>query len=272
MAAERAGTESVSVPKPGRSDVYDMSEGMGYSMTDRIKVRIKFSKHGPVKFVGHLDFMRYFQKCIRRAKLDISYTEGFSPHQIMSFATALGVGVETDGDYLDIECDKVTSCEDMMDRLNAVMAEGVKVENVVILPQGTPNAMSSVAAASYRLYLKDGSKFGEELIEASKRLLGAETIVIRKENKKARKKGRAFEGINDYIEEDVKDRIFEAVLEPGGMECLVDASSAGNVRPMNLLELIYQEAGAVLDPLNVQIVRRDLYRYEGNDLVPLDHI
>ncbi len=239
---------------------------------DKIKVRIKFSKHGPVKFVGHLDFMRYFQKSIRRAKLDIAYSEGFSPHQIMSFATALGVGVETDGDYLDIECNTVTSCEDMMERLNAVMAEGVSIRNVVILPEGTPNAMSSVAAAGYRLCLKDGTVFSKELIEASEKVLSAEKIVIRKENKKAKKKGRAVEGVNDFIEEDVKERIFDAKLTPEYFECLVDASSAGNVRPLNLLELIYNEAGVKLDPLNVQIIRNDLYRYDGEELVPLDHV
>ena len=48
-----------------------------------MKVRIKFSKQGPVKFIGHLDVMRYFQKAMRRAAIDIKYSEGFSPHQIM---------------------------------------------------------------------------------------------------------------------------------------------------------------------------------------------
>jgi len=236
----------------------------------RIKVRIKFSKHGPVKFVGHLDFMRYFQKCIRRAKIDIAYSEGFSPHQIMSFATALGVGIETDGDYLDIECNSVTSCEDMMDRLNATMAEGVRIENVVILPEGTPNAMSSVAAAGYKLICKNGSGFGNDLTEAANRVLNSDSIIIRKENKKAKKKGRAIEGINDYIEEDIKDRIYKAELYADRFECLVDASSAGNVRPLNLLDLICKEAGMTLDPLNIQIIRTDLYLMKDNRLTPLD--
>ena len=241
-------------------------------MDNRIKVRIKFSKHGPVKFVGHLDFMRYFQKCIRRAKLDIAYTEGFSPHQIMSFATALGVGVETDGDYLDIECNSVTSTEDIMEKLNSTMAEGVRIENVVILPEGTPNAMSSVAGARYRLILKDGSLYPEDVIEASDRVLNAGSVIIRKENKNAKKKGRAVEGVNDFIEEDIKDRIFDALLTPECFECFVDASSAGNVRPMNLLQLIYDSSGKELDPLNVQIIRKDLYMRKEEELVPLDHV
>ena len=68
-----------------------------------MKVRIKFSKNGPVKFIGHLDVMRYFQKAIRRAEVDIAYSKGFSPHQIMSFAAPLGVGQTSESEYFDIE-------------------------------------------------------------------------------------------------------------------------------------------------------------------------
>ena len=59
-----------------------------------MKVRIKFSKLGNMRFIGHLDIMRYFQKAMRRAKIPIKYSEGFSPHQIMSFASPLSIGVE----------------------------------------------------------------------------------------------------------------------------------------------------------------------------------
>ena len=62
-----------------------------------MKVRIKFSKEGPVKFVGHLDTMRYFQKAIRRANLPVAFSGGYSPHMIMSFAAPLGVGTESLG-------------------------------------------------------------------------------------------------------------------------------------------------------------------------------
>ena len=55
-----------------------------------MKVRIKFTKEGPMKFVGHLDTMRYFQKAVRRAELPIAFSGGYSPHMIMSFAAPLG--------------------------------------------------------------------------------------------------------------------------------------------------------------------------------------
>ena len=62
-----------------------------------MKVRIKFSKEGPMKFVGHLDTMRYFQKALRRAELPVAFSGGYSPHMIMSFAVPLGVGMESLG-------------------------------------------------------------------------------------------------------------------------------------------------------------------------------
>lgn len=251
---------------------YVLKEVKSLNRDNRIKVRIKFSKHGPVKFVGHLDFMRFFQKAIRRAKIDIAYSEGFSPHQIMSFATALGVGVETDGDYLDIEVMSTPDCVRMKDELNAVVVDGVKIENVTVLPDGAPNAMSSVAAAGYKLYRRDGLDFNDEVIEAADRVLNLDTLIIRKENKKAKKKGRAIEGVNDVITMDIKAHVYEAELTGKAFTCLVDASSAGNVRPMTILELIYAEAGLELDPLDIQIVRCDLYREENGRLVTLDHV
>lgn len=54
-----------------------------------MKVRVKFAKYGCMKFIGHLDVMRFFQKAIRRAGIDVAYSTGYSPHQIMSFASPL---------------------------------------------------------------------------------------------------------------------------------------------------------------------------------------
>ena len=68
-----------------------------------LKVRIKFRKYGAMKFIGHLDMMRYFQKAMRRAGIPIAFSGGYSPHMIMSFANPLGVGLTSEGEYFDIE-------------------------------------------------------------------------------------------------------------------------------------------------------------------------
>ena len=92
-----------------------------------MKIRIKFSKQGNMKFIGHLDIMRYFQKAMRRADVEIRYSEGFSPHQIMSFAAPLGVGLTGSGEYLDIEVLSTDSSKEMVRRLNDVMVEDMEI-------------------------------------------------------------------------------------------------------------------------------------------------
>ena len=68
-----------------------------------MKARIKFRKYGALRFIGHLDVMRFFQKVMRRADIPIAFTTGYSPHMIMSFANPLGIGLTSDGEYFDIE-------------------------------------------------------------------------------------------------------------------------------------------------------------------------
>ena len=95
-----------------------------------MKVRIKFSKEGPMKFVGHLDTMRYFQKALRRAELPVAFSGGYSPHMIMSFAVPLGVGMESLGDYFDLEMAEDMSTAEIAARLDEQMAEGMHIVSV----------------------------------------------------------------------------------------------------------------------------------------------
>ena len=119
-------------------------------------LRIRFTKHGPVRYIGHLDVMRFFQKAVRRAELDIRYTSGFSPHQVMSFAQPLSVGHESNGEYMDIEVLSFTSCEDVKKRLNMASIPGIQVVSVRVLPEKAGNAMASVAAAAYTVRFREG--------------------------------------------------------------------------------------------------------------------
>lgn len=92
-----------------------------------LKLRIKYTKLGSLRFIGHLDIMRFFQKAIRRAKLDVSYSKGFSPHQMISFAAPMPLGMTSEGEYFDGEFESVTTTEDMMARLNAMMPPEIQV-------------------------------------------------------------------------------------------------------------------------------------------------
>ena len=154
-----------------------------------MKIRIKFRKWGVMKFIGHLDMMRYFQKAVRRAKIDIRYSEGYSPHQIMSFAAPLGVGITSDGEYFDIEVNESMTSKEAVAALNETMVDGVEVTSYVKLPDKAKTAMSIVAAADYRLSYKEGyeSPFSTEEWKriVKERFLDSPQFTIIKKTKKS---------------------------------------------------------------------------------------
>ena len=213
-----------------------------------MKIRIKFAKYGTMKFIGHLDMMRFFQKAIRRADIDIKYSEGFSPHQIMSFAAPLGVGIESSGEYMDIEVLSMTSKEDIKDALNQVMVEGVEVLSVNILPEHVKNAMASVAAASYSLRMKEGSFPIDSLEDKIQDFYNQDTIPYTKETKK------------NVVELDLKQGIYEIGAQPdGAIYMLVNASSSGNIKPTMIFEKFCQFVGVEISPLAYQVTRMEIY-------------
>ena len=229
-----------------------------------MRVRIKFSKHGVVKFIGHLDIMRYFQKAIRRAGIDVTYTTGFSPHQVMSFAAPLGVGHYSNGEYLDIEVNSHNGRQDMIDRLNGAMVPGIVIKNIVALGDNAGNAMASVAAAGYTLEWKEGYEVPSNLEEAVSKFFGQESIMVTKQTKKS------------TLELDLKPGIYEIKASENSIYMLVDASSSGNIKPTLLLEAFYDFAGMEFDPLAIQITREETYTDIGKNgkrnLVPLDAV
>ncbi len=229
-----------------------------------MKLRIKFSKHGPIRFIGHLDVMRYFQKAIRRAELDIAYSSGFSPHQIMSFAAPLGVGLESNGEYMDIEVHSIISCEDIKNRLNAFSAPGIEVTSVKILPEGAGNAMASVAAASYTVTFREGRAPKLTLEDKLPAFLAKEQILITKETKK---------GIREV---NLKPGIYELSFTDNAFHMLVDASSAGNIKPIQIIEALLADNGESLQENALFVTREDTFTNIGTQdarkLVPLDDI
>lgn len=228
------------------------------------KVRIKFSKHPPMIFIGHLDIMRYFQKAMRRADIDISYSAGFNPHQIMSFAAPLGVGLHSNGEYLDIEMNAPMNSRLMMDRLNQVMVEGINILSVKKLPETAGNAMASVAAAGYLVSFRKGHEPTFDYENKLPEFFLKEQILVVKKTKKSEK------------ELDLKPCIYELSIKNGQIYMLVDASSSGNIKPSLVMEAFYKENGQVPSEFDFIITREDTYTnlgtVENPEFVPLDAV
>src|SRR5437868_605069 len=78
-----------------------------------LKVRIRFSKLGKIRFTSHRDVARMWERALRRAAVGVAYTEGFSPHPKLSFGLALSTGHESLGEYLDVDIDRAAAPVDI---------------------------------------------------------------------------------------------------------------------------------------------------------------
>ena len=154
-----------------------------------MKIRIRFSKQGEMRFIGHLDFMRFFQKVIRRTGIDIRFSEGISPHMVMSFASPLGVGVTSEGEYVDIEINTPVATEEALVRLNACSVEDVRFLDFRAIPEGKgQKAMSLVAAADYEVGFLPGLEPDQTWTDQFMKFLEQGQIIVTREKKKALKK------------------------------------------------------------------------------------
>lgn len=128
-----------------------------------MRIRIKFTKNDTVKYLGHLDIMRSFQKCFNRAGIKMTYSEGFNPHQKMNFAQPLGVGISSVGEYLDAEIADGQNASFMREKLNSVTGSGFDIISVKMLKEDARKAMAAVKAVSYDIicpYIRDLDVFG----------------------------------------------------------------------------------------------------------------
>ena len=225
-----------------------------------MKIRIKFSKQGTMKFVGHLDVMRYFQKAMRRADVDIRYSEGFSPHQIMSFASPLGLGLTGSGEYLDIEVLSTGSSQEMKERLNAVMAEGVEILSYLRLPDDAANAMSLVAACDYTVRIHPD--YESRLPMSPEAFFSGLASFIEHGNLEIIKKTKKGEKPMD-----IKPYIFEwrQLSDEPGCFLKLSSGSAANVKPELVLSAYGASLGLEFPSFAFLINREEIYALAGEE-------
>ncbi len=246
-----------------------------------MKIRIKFRKYGNMRFVGHLDLMRYFQRAMRRAEIDLTYSEGFHPHPQMSFALPLGIGLTSDGEYMDIAVNSTLSSYDTIQALNSEMVEGVEITGCVLLPEGAKKAMASVSAADYFVLFKvpEFSANSDILSGIKAYYEDRSSIPVTKKTKKSERVldlkpliYRMEPCFNDNdIPVAVKDFSDNDSRMVKGIFFRLSAGSKDNIRPELVVEDFFDFIGLGYDPLNFRIHRLELYEAlpDGSCFIPL---
>ena len=233
-----------------------------------LKVRIKFAKTGALRYVGHLDFMRAVQKIIRRTNINAAFTKGFSPHHILSFASPLGVGLESTGEYFDLELayrdpfemskadlarlnsiglendelPAAPSSEWVISELNSRTPDGVRFLGIRRVEENNNKAMALVRAADYTVFLEEGAFAGKDVTGLLSEFLAEKEIVVHKVSKKTE---------SDI---DIRPLIFEAEHVSDGRSLFIhDAADLGS----------YEICSETYEQAELAVVTSERIRKEG---------
>lgn len=218
-----------------------------------MKVRIKFRKYGALRFIGHLDVMRFFQKVMRRADIPIAFTGGYSPHMIMSFASPLGIGVTSDGEYFDIELTEAINSEEAVRRMNAEMVEGIEVVSFrQIAEEKKMTGMAIVAAADYLVSLKEG-EMPADLEKQCDRFMALQEILIVKQTKRSEK------------EVNIRPMIYQMEVRSDGIYMQLAAGSAENLKPELVMTAFLRSAGIDEETVQFSFHRLEMYADTGSE-------
>ncbi len=139
---------------------------------------IEFAKKDNVKFVSHLDLVRMFGRAMRRAGLEISFSQGFNPHPIMNFAHPLGVGISSRCELIEIGIEGEITSAEILKRLSPEMPEGFELLNAKL--SGIKSPFAGLKFAEYRIEF-----FGE--FSGIEKLLAMKEIITEKKTKSGKK-------------------------------------------------------------------------------------
>lgn len=141
-----------------------------------MKKRVYFDKFGEMKFISHLDLLRFFDRLLKKSQIPVKYSQGFHPRPKMSFGSPVSLGTEAYDELMDFELETPMSNEEVFKRLNSSNVVGFRVNKV----EEVPRKSSIMEEYTVMIYEIEGS---EEDISKLEELLNRDEIVEVKEKK-----------------------------------------------------------------------------------------
>jgi len=216
-----------------------------------MKLRMQITKDRDIRFISHLEYVRTIERAIRRAKLPAAYSEGFNPHLKFSLASALGVGVVSYTEFVEIELAEPMGVELAAKALDKALPRGIRVLAADAVANNTAALMAEAAGASYVVTLP----FVEDISEAVASYNEAEELLFKKAAPKRKEK---------FKEIDVKFYIPKIAVEQKdgktsfAFECKI--TPTGSMKAVDLLNAL-NEAYALNLPVEMaDIERHTLYK------------
>lgn len=208
-----------------------------------MRVRVKYSKNDEVKYVGHLDAMRTFIRCIKRTCIPVKFSKGFNPRVQISFALPLGVGVTSESEYFDLEVESKMNESMFIAELNSTLPSGFRILGVEYVSEDDKRSlMSLVKEAIYEITVDTDASEDE-----MRKLFTQSEIIIEKETK-----DKKIKTIN------LKNYIIDIDFDFSNGKKIIVHSKAGSVDNMNPMLVIEAIEKYVKEVKDYEIHRKSL--------------
>ncbi len=207
-----------------------------------MKLRVRYTKLGKVRFVSHRDGARLWERALRRVSLPVAYTEGFTPRPKLSFGLALPTGAESLAEYLDIDLVAGTDIDpgapDLAESVTDALPVGMSVAVIAERDPARGSLQDEVSSTTWEL---TGPGFEPELLEeAAQRLLAADELLVERERKGRRRV------------DDVRPLIRDLAPDESGSRFVAELATVGRaLRPAELASAAFPD----VDPLDVRVLR-----------------
>ena len=217
-----------------------------------MKLRMQITKDRDIRFLSHLEYVRTIERAIRRAKLPAAYSEGFNPHLKFSLASALGVGVVSYTEFVEIELAEPVEIEAAARALDKALPRGIRVLAADAVANNTAALMAEAAGASYVVTLP----YDKDITEAVENYNDAVELLFKKAAPKRKEKFKEID-VKFYIPEiavELKDgkTIFS-------FECKI--TPTGSMKAVDLLNALNEAYALELPVEMADIERHTLYKF-----------
>ena len=147
-----------------------------------MKMLLAFQKGEALRHLGHLDLQRAMQRALRRSGLPVRYSQGFNPHMLTSFASALSVGVASDEEILEVGLDNPPDADDCLARMNAVLPQALRAIKAMLVEDTHPALMGLLKQAGYTAWLSGAN--AAALSNAAKSFLAEDEVMALRVSKR----------------------------------------------------------------------------------------
>ncbi|MFC7532080.1 TIGR03936 family radical SAM-associated protein [Actinoplanes sp. GCM10030250] len=232
------------------------------------RIRLRYAKRGPLRFTSHRDFARAFERALRRAAVPIAYSQGFTPHPKISYASAAPTGVGSEAEYLEIGLQAPVDPEAMRVALDAALSPGLDILEAVIAG-GTGSLADRIDASRWRLELPEVEPATAASAVAA--FLGASEVLVERMTKQGRRTFDSRAAVNSFTVASEQDLPSGAVGVPCAIIDLVVRQVTPAVRPDDVLSGLRVVAG-LEPPVPPRVTRlaQGTLTAQGEIVDPLD--